>query len=70
MGADGYTVPTKEMHRLAELGVVRKVRGTIFEMTAFGTHLFDTKFGQLPTLPLRTIDEHNKAIAARRENKL
>jgi hypothetical protein len=33
---EGYDVPAAKMDRLAELGLVRKVRGTVFEFTQLG----------------------------------
>jgi hypothetical protein len=33
---EGYDVPASAMERLAQLGLVRKVRGTVYEFTALG----------------------------------
>lgn len=51
----GYTAKADDISRLAELGVVRKIRGTYYETTAFGDYLCEMHWEQKPTLPLMTI---------------
>lgn len=60
--ADGYTERAEMMARLAELGVVQRFpgRGKRYGMTAFGSWLIEAEFAQNPSLPLRTIEEHNE----------
>lgn len=43
------------MRRLAELGVIRRVSGNYYAITAFGRHCIDPEWG----LPLRTIEQIN-----------
>lgn len=61
--ADGYTVHKETMKRLAELGVVNSLGFGRYETTAFGAWLVETAFEQDPTLPLRTVAEHNERSA-------
>ena len=61
--ADGYTVHKETMKRLAELGVVNNRGFGRYETTAFGAWLVETALEQDPTLPLRTIGEHNARSA-------
>jgi hypothetical protein len=61
--ADGYTARKETMKRLAELGVVNSLGFGRYETTAFGAWLVETDFEQNPTLPLRTIAEHNARSA-------
>lgn len=66
--ADGYTASKETMKRLAELGVVRWLGFTRYEVTAFGQYLIELAFAQNPALPLRTNAEWNsKSLAAIKE---
>ncbi|MGF6963018.1 hypothetical protein OKW43_000023 [Paraburkholderia sp. WC7.3g] len=57
--ADGYTVRKETMKRLAELGVVNSLGFGKYSTTAFGVWLVESTFEQNPSLPLRTVEEHN-----------
>lgn len=57
--ADGYTIRKSDMKRLAELGVVQSHGFGRYSVTAFGDWIIETEFEQNPTLPLKTVVEHN-----------
>lgn len=58
--ADGYTVNKETMKRLAELGAVRWLGFSRYEVTSFGSWLIETEFEQSSALPLRTAAEWNE----------
>lgn len=60
MDADGYTATASEMARLAEIGMIRKVRGSVYEITSVGYFICENYWGQNPQLPLMTTADYNE----------
>jgi hypothetical protein len=54
-GADGYDVKPEKMVALAEFGVVRKVRGSVYETTAIGNWLRETLAISTPSPPSQPV---------------
>jgi hypothetical protein len=55
-GADGYDVKPEKMVALAEFGVVRKVRGSVYETTAIGNWLRETLTASPPSPPSQPVE--------------
>jgi hypothetical protein len=57
--ADGYTANKSDVKRMAELGVIQSHGFGRYSVTAFGSWLIETEYLQNPSLPLKTVAEHN-----------
>lgn len=59
----GYDIGKDRIKRLAELGVVSNQGFGRYSVTAFGYWAHERYWHQNPSLPLKTIDEHNAEAA-------
>lgn len=60
--ADGYTASKEDVKRMTELGVIQSHGFGRYSVTAFGSWLIETEFCQNPSLPLKTVAEHNARL--------